>query len=166
MNRYIICKKNASSQLLHGNPYPGYSRYEHRAKTSYTACSLQDIQLNGTYSSTNMDLSGLSLSLDRIQSNVFDQMKKHILSLDLSGNLFCSHDFWTNSRKDNYRSYHRTSAPPPSYINSSDIAEQFPSLRILDVSMTLTIGLEENLCYLSMKLSRNVKRLSGSHWAV
>ena len=107
--------------------YNSYDRYD-----NYTACFLTGINFNGTYNSTTMDLSGLSLALNRIKSEVFADLKMHILSLDLSGNVFCSSKFPIQQSVSYRNSYDTTS-----YIPIEDIVAKFPSLRTLNVSSIL-----------------------------
>ena len=129
-------------------------------------CTLEGVGFSGSFGSTDLDLSGLSMALNGIMANLFDDVKSLVLSLNLSGNVFCqdehiskrrifvpvstddfsySGQIYVSSGYNNqyYRSqtYHYTS-----YMGVTDIVEMFPNLESLDLSNTLKWRLVFLLC--------------------
>ena len=105
------------------------SRYGYWNRDVYV-CSLESIDFPGSYNSTNLDLSNISLALNRIGSGVFNELKMHILSLNLSMNVFCRDDYEPNSQYNWY-------SDSPAYNPVADVLENFPSLRSVDLSSTI-----------------------------
>ena len=116
-------------------------------------CTLEGVGFSGSFGSTDLDLSGLSMALNGIMANLFDDVKSLVLSLNLSGNVFCQ-DQHTRMRrivtssysKYGYHESHKHSLRYTTYMGVADIVETFPNLKSLDLSNTLKWRLVFLLC--------------------
>ena len=131
-------------------------------------CTLEGF--SGSFGSTDLDLSGLFMALNGMMANLFDHVKSLVLSLNLSGNIFCQDEHTSKRRifasvssndqiysSQNYASssynnqYYRSQTYQyTSYMGVTDVVEMFPNLKFLDVSNTLKWRLVFLLCKINI----------------